>query len=165
MKHFILLIILCLIQNFSIAQTKPQSVTPQIQERNIDLNSPEGSFDDAVLESPPIEDANTEKIYTFVEELPQFPGGESAMMAYLKKNLIYPKEAVKEQIEGKVFVSFVVNIDGSIEGVKVLRGVYQLLDNEALRVVKNMPKWNPGKQNGKAVRVQYTLPVNFKLTN
>lgn len=103
-------------------------------------------------------------VLTIVEQMPEFPGGTQAMMAYLTKQLQYPEEAKEEGIQGKVFLSLVVNQDGSISDVRVLRGAHPLLDREAIRVVKSMPKWNPGMQNGRACRVQYNLPVAFKLS-
>ncbi len=103
-------------------------------------------------------------VYNIVEEMPKFPGGENAMMKFISENVTYPQEARDKNISGRVFVSFVVEKDGSVNEVKVLRSVDKLLDNEAVRVVKAMPKWNPGKQKGKAVRVNYNLPIFFKLS-
>ena len=98
-----------------------------------------------------------------VEKMPEFPGGVNVMMDYLRENLKYPESAKKNKQEGRVFIAFVVEKDGNISNVSVLRGVCEALDNEAVRVVKAMPKWNPGTNGGKPVRVQYTLPVVFKL--
>lgn len=103
------------------------------------------------------------KIFKSVEQMPEFPGGEAAMMKYLSTNIKYPKQAVDNNIEGKVFLNFVVNEDGDISNVIVKRGVDAALDQEAMRVVKSMPKWSPGKMQGKAVKVYYNLPVVFKL--
>ena len=104
-----------------------------------------------------------EKIFTAVEENPKFPGGEKAMYEYLSKNIRYPEMAAQNNIQGRVTVQFVVEKDGSIGEVKVVRGKDPDLDKEAVRVVKSMPKFIPGKMNGQAVRVWYTLPINFKL--
>lgn len=101
--------------------------------------------------------------FTIVEEMPSFPGGQEAWLKYVAKELKYPKEAVENQIQGVVFVTFVVEVDGAISDVKVLRGIRYGCDEEAIRVVKGMPKWTPGKHNGKEVRVQYNLPIRFKL--
>ena len=101
------------------------------------------------------------KIYDVVEQLPSFPGGN--VMAWLSQNMHYPPVAEENNIQGRVMVSFVVEPDGSISNVAVVKGVDPSLDKEAARVVKAMPKWNPGKQNGQAVRVKYNLPVTFKL--
>jgi protein TonB len=101
--------------------------------------------------------------FTVVEDPPTFPGGESALFAYLSKSIKYPQMAQDAGIQGKVYVTFVVERDGSITDVKLMRGIGGGCDEEAIRVVKNMPKWSPGKQRGKPVRVQFTLPVHFKL--
>jgi protein TonB len=101
--------------------------------------------------------------FTMVEQMPQFPGGQEALFAYIGKELKYPEQAVEEGIEGAVFITFVVEVDGSITGVKVLRGIGGGCNEEALRVVSGMPNWKPGKQRGKEVRVQYNLPIRFKL--
>ena len=98
-----------------------------------------------------------------VDENPTFPGGDSALMDFLRKNLKYPKKAVKKKIEGRVLISFNVEKDGSITNVKKLNDVHPLLYKEALRIVKMMPKWTPGKHEGKVVRVRFTLPVTFKI--
>ena len=98
-----------------------------------------------------------------VDKMPEFPGGVNAMMEYLRGNLKYPESAKKYKQEGRVFIGFVVEKDGSVTNVNVLRGVCEELDNEAVRVVKAMPRWTPGMNEGKPVRVQYTLPVVFKL--
>ena len=104
-----------------------------------------------------------EEIFTFVEEYPEFPGGEKALYEYIKNNIRYPEVARTSGITGTVYVQFVVEKDGSISDVKVLRGIGGGCDEEAVRVVKSMPKWKPGKQRGQPVRVYYTLPIDFKL--
>lgn len=103
------------------------------------------------------------KIFTVVEQMPMFPGGDAALMQYLKQNIHYPAVAAENGVQGRVVVGFVVERDGSITDVNVLRSVDPSLDKEAVRVVKSMPKWNPGKQNGSAVRVKYQVPVSFRL--
>ena len=107
---------------------------------------------------------NNDSIYQIVEEMPQFPGGEKAMMEYVAKNVKYPQEAKDKEIQGRVFVGFVVEKDGSVSTVKVLRGIGGGCDEEAVRVVSSMPKWKPGIKDGKPVRVSYMMPLNFKLT-
>lgn len=102
-------------------------------------------------------------VFDIVEVMPQFPGGQIAMLQYLMKNIKYPEQAVKEGIQGRVTVRFIVEKDGSISDVKPVLSVHPLLNKEAVRVVKSMPKWTPGKQNGKPVRVRFNLPVMFKL--
>ncbi len=104
-----------------------------------------------------------EQIFTAVEESPKFPGGDKAMYEFLSRNIRYPEMAQQNNIQGRVTVQFVVEKDGSIGEVKVVRGKDPDLDKEAIRVVKSMPKFIPGKMNGQAVRVWYTLPINFKL--
>ena len=115
----------------------------------------------AVVEAPPAP-AKVE-IFEFVEQMPEFPGGEDAMMAYIVKNLKYPKQAHENNINGKVVVNCVVNEDGNISDAKVVRGIKYGCDDEALRVVRSIPNWRPGKRNGKAVKVSYSLPITFQL--
>ena len=103
------------------------------------------------------------KVFDVVEEMPSFPGGQGALMQYLASNIKYPVVAQENGVQGRVIVSFVVERDGSISDVKVARSVDPSLDREAQRVVKSMPRWKPGKQNGSAVRVKYTVPVVFRL--
>jgi len=103
------------------------------------------------------------KIFDVVEEMPSFPGGNGALMSYLASNIKYPVVAQENGVQGRVIVSFVVERDGSISDVKVARSVDPSLDREAQRVVKSMPRWSPGKQNGSTVRVKYTVPVVFRL--
>jgi len=98
-----------------------------------------------------------------VEKMPEYPGGQEAMMRFLMNNVKYPADAIKNNIQGRVILQFVVNQDGSVSDVVVVRGVSSSLDAEAIRVIKAMPKWIPGTQKGKAVRVKYTMPINFKL--
>lgn len=104
-----------------------------------------------------------EKVFDMVESMPSYPGGQAELMAFLQKNTVYPAMAQENNIQGRVSVQFVVERDGSVTDVHVIRPVDPSLDKEAVRVVKSMPRWVPGKQNGKAVRVKYTVPVMFKL--
>jgi len=103
--------------------------------------------------------------YSFVEQMPEFTGGEMALRKYLSTSVRYPREAMVNGIQGKVFVSYIVEKDGSISHAKVTRSVHPFLDAEAKRVVIGMPRWIPGRQSGKAVRVTYTVPINFVLEN
>ena len=103
------------------------------------------------------------KVFDVVEQMPQYKGGDQALMDYLNKSIKYPVIAEENGIQGRVVCTFVVERDGSITDVKVVRSVDPSLDKEAVRVLKAMPKWIPGKQNGSAVRVKFTLPVTFKL--
>ncbi len=104
-----------------------------------------------------------QQVFVVVEEMPEFPGGMNALNKFLGKNIKYPQIAADNGIQGRVFIKFVVEKDGSVGETVVARGVDKSLDNEAQRVIKKMPKWKPGKQRGKAVRVWYTVPVNFRL--
>ena len=112
---------------------------------------------------PPKHVVEETKIFTVVEQMPLFPGGDAALMGYLRDNIHYPTVAAENGVQGRVVVGFVVERDGSITDVNVLRSVDPSLDREAMRVVKSMPKWTPGKQNGSAVRVKYQVPVTFRL--
>ena len=103
------------------------------------------------------------KVFDVVEQMPEFPGGQGALFEYLSKNTRYPAVAEENNIQGRVIVTFVVERDGSITDVKVAKGVDPSLDKEAMRVVKSMPRWIPGKQNGTSVRVKFTVPVLFRL--
>ncbi len=109
--------------------------------------------------------AKDKTVYVQVEDQADFPGGMQAMMQYIMNNIRYPESAMKNDIQGRVIVKFVVNEDGSVSDAEVLKGVDEELDNEALRVVNSMPKWTPGKVGGKAVASYFTLPVNFRLQN
>ena len=109
------------------------------------------------------EEGDEGEVFQVVEQMPEFPGGMDKLMEYLSKNIKYPSIAQENNIQGRVIVEFVVNKDGSIVEPKVMRSVDTSLDNEAMRVIKSMSKWNPGKQRGKAVRVRYTVPVLFRL--
>lgn len=109
------------------------------------------------------EDEEAQMIHVVVEKMPEFPGGPDAMNRWLSKNIKYPLLAQENNIQGRVVCQFVVNSDGKIVDVTVVRGVEATLDAEAVRVIKSMPAWTPGKQGGKNVRVKYTLPIRFKL--
>lgn len=112
----------------------------------------------------PVEEEDEEApIFTVVESMPGYPGGDEARIRYLQENLKYPQMARESGIQGRVFVTFVVERDGSITDVKILRGIGGGCDEEAIRVIQNMPKWVPGKQRGKPVRVQFNMPILFKL--
>lgn len=119
--------------------------------------------EDIAAPEPPKHVVEETKIFTVVEQMPMYPGGDGALMGYLHDNIKYPTVAAENGVQGRVVVGFVVERDGSITDVKILRGVDPSLDREAMRVVKSMPRWNPGKQNGSAVRVKYQVPVSFRL--
>lgn len=124
--------------------------------------------DDAtIIDAVPVieEDEGEEdaEVFVIVEDMPEFPGGELALRKWIANNIKYPVIAAENGIQGKVYVQFVVDKDGSISNARIARGVDPSLDQEALRVVNNLPKWKPGMQRGKPVRVSYTVPINFQL--
>ena len=117
-----------------------------------------------VIATEPVKPKEEEnKVFDVVEQMPSYPGGNGALMQYLSKNIKYPVVAEENGIQGRVICTFVVERDGSVTDVRVAKSVDPSLDKEAVRVVSSMPKWIPGKQNGSAVRVKYTLPVTFRL--
>jgi len=121
---------------------------------------------EVVFEEPVTEVAggnDDDKIFYAVEQQADFPGGLQAMMKFLQKNIKYPASAKRMGIEGKVFVKFIVDKEGGISSMEVIKGINADLNNEAIRVIKLMPPWKPGKQNGRAVKSQFVLPVYFKL--
>ena len=118
--------------------------------------------EEKIAEPEPVKEEET-KVFDVVEQMPSFPGGPSALMQYLSSNIKYPVVAEENGVQGRVVCTFVVEKDGSITDVRVVKSVDPSLDKEAVRVVKGMPKWIPGKQNGSAVRVKYTVPVTFRL--
>lgn len=131
-----------------------------ITEGTNDLNKI--AIKEEVIAAPKVEDEQPVSI-AMVEQKPEFPGGEAAMYKWLSDNIVYPSAASEEGVQGRVVVEFVVGKDGSITNVRVVRPRHPALDKEALRVVKAMPKWMPGRNNGQPVKVTYTLPVTFKL--
>ncbi len=112
---------------------------------------------------PPVDTKDANQVYTVVENMPQFPGGDEARTKYMINTIKYPDEAKKKGLQGTVYVGFIVEKDGSISSTKVQRGIGEPCDLEAIRVVQSMPKWTPGTQNGKPVRVSFTMPISFKL--
>lgn len=139
MKIFITLMMCCFAWQMAIAQQMP---------------TPPRANDDDTSAMPE---------FRVVEKMPEFPGGITELLKFITANLQYPQELKDSTIEGKVIIQFVIKEDGTLEQYKVARGIHPLLDAEAIRVVKLMPKWIPGKQRGKPVPVWYTLPVNFSL--
>ncbi|MFN4124105.1 MAG: energy transducer TonB [Flavobacteriales bacterium] len=149
---------------------KDEDIPPpqeELKETNVGRKTQEGSgevFDLPVEgEGKGIVDDAPQQIYTFVEQMPEFPGGEEELFKYLSKNIKYPAMARESGLTGTVYVTFVVEGDGKITDVKILRGIGGGCDQEALRVVQNMPPWKSGKQNGRPVRVQCNLPIKFTL--
>ncbi|MBQ9416974.1 MAG: energy transducer TonB [Bacteroidales bacterium] len=137
-------------------------------QNEVDMSSFQRQEEATNIEITPVkieeeEEEDEQVIFQVVEQDPEFPGGQDAMMKYLATSIKYPQIAKEQSITGRVYVTFVVEKDGSVTGVRVLRDIGGGCGAEAVRVVKSMPKWTPGKQRGKAVRVQYNLPVNFSL--
>ncbi len=141
-------------------------VEDNVETETIEVSTEENETE-VVIAAPveaPVEEEEEEVVFVVVESMPEFPGGQQALFKYLSENVKYPVIAQENGIQGRVICQFVVNRDGSIVDVEVVRsGGDASLDKEAVRVIKSMPKWKPGKQRGKAVRVKYTVPVNFKL--
>lgn len=131
-----------------------------------DFDSEDDKNKQVVIQAPiaaPVEEPEENRIHVVVERMPEFPGGEAAMNQFINRTIRYPVIAQENGIQGRVVVQFVVNTDGKIVDVEVVRGVEESLDKEAVRVVKAMPPWNPGRQGGKNVRVKYTLPIRFRI--
>lgn len=146
--------------------TQLEIVQDDVEVEDIEINAEVDQTE--VLEdyvAPEIEEEEVveQEIFQIVEEMPAYPGGDQKLMEYIAKNIKYPQIARESGIQGRVFVGFVVEPDGSVSNVKLLRGIGGGCDEEAMRVIKSMPKWKPGKQRGKAVRVSYQIPVNFRL--
>ncbi|MBQ3930372.1 MAG: energy transducer TonB [Paludibacteraceae bacterium] len=144
----------------------------EIKENTEDVQTADFSTEDdankgveihEVVQQVEEEEPEEQKIHVVVEKMPEFPGGNEAMSRWLSKNIKYPLIAQENNIQGRVVCQFVVNSDGKIVDVQVVRGVEASLDAEAVRVIKSMPAWTPGRQGGKNVRVKYTLPIRFKL--
>lgn len=150
----------------------PQQTTIiQIVEDDLDIEDEieidvEADDDTEVEEYIPVEEADEaeeQTIFTVVESMPDFPGGDAARIKYLNENIKYPQMARESGIQGRVFVTFVVETSGAVTDVRILRGIGGGCDEEAIRVIKNMPNWIAGKQRGKPVRVQFNMPILFKL--
>ncbi|MCR5140832.1 MAG: energy transducer TonB [Bacteroidaceae bacterium] len=139
----------------------------EIEETTLVSNEDQAVFVEVTDDVPVVveEVEEEQEIFQVVENMPEFPGGTQALLQYLKKNIKYPTICQEQGIQGRVVVQFVVNKDGSIVDPEVIKPVNPYLDKEALRVVSTMPKWKPGEQRGKPVRVKFTLPVQFKLSN
>jgi protein TonB len=146
--------------------TQLEIVQDDVEVEDIEINA-EVDQTEVIEEyvAPEVEEEEVveQEIFQIVEEMPSFPGGDVKLMEYIAKNIKYPQIARESGIQGRVFIGFVVEPDGSISNVKLLRGIGGGCDEEAMRVIKSLPKWKPGKQRGKAVRVSYQIPVNFKL--
>ncbi|MBV6485179.1 MAG: hypothetical protein KFKLKKLM_01732 [Flavobacteriales bacterium] len=141
-----------------------QVVDNEVEVAEVEMVDTEADATTVVEEFAVVEEVVEEEIFTIVETMPEFPGGgQEALFKFLQSEMKYPQVAKENGIQGTVFVNFVVGQDGKIRDVKVLRGVNKMLDDEAVRVVKAMPSWKPGKQRGKPVSVSYNLPIKFTL--
>lgn len=149
-----------------------QIVEDDVEVADVEIASVDDAFDKLQQTfTPPApaqrgrgkEKVQEDTIFEFLEEMPEFPGGQAAMMKWLSEHVRYPAIAAENNIQGRVMVSFVVETDGSVSNVKVVRGVDPSLDKEAVRLIESMPKWKPGMQTGKPVRCRYNIPVTFKL--
>ena len=140
-------------------------VEDNVETESIEVNTEDDKETEVVIAAPvEAPEEEEEVVFVVVEKMPEFPGGQQALFKYLSENVKYPVIAQENGIQGRVICQFVVNRDGSIVDVEVVRsGGDPSLDKEAVRVIKSMPKWKPGQQRGKPVRVKYTVPVNFKL--
>lgn len=136
------------------SKQKDESVTKEVTETKEQTQVKEES-------EPELEDG--EEVLTVVDVMPKFPGGDSELLKFIAKNVNYPQESQEKGEQGRVICSFVVASDGSLKSFKVLRGITPLLDKEAIRVLKTMPRWTPGTNGGKPVAVKYTVPITFKL--
>ena len=148
------------------AQVQPPPIREEAPPVDIERIEPmEGVTDDHGPEAIPADADAVQEPLTFAEQMPEFPGGQQAMMTYLSKSIRYPEECKEAGVDGRVFIAFVVDREGLVTEVKVLRGVpaCPALDREATRAVKAMPKWTPGRQNEQPVSVRMTIPVMFKL--
>ena len=137
---------------------------------NVNISSHEGEGEPVFIDLPPDPDPvlveeDIDKVWLTVEQQPEFPGGLAEMMKFVNRNIKYPSSARRMSIAGTVFISFVVNPDGTIDQIETLKGIYGDCDKEAMRVIGKMPAWKPGKQNGKAVKVKFVLPIKFALSD
>ncbi|MCU0324005.1 MAG: TonB family protein [Spirosomaceae bacterium] len=156
-----------------VKQEEPPPKMEETEKAVISNVTKEGEESEEIAAAPPppveeakpaeIEKPREDEIFTSVEQQPEFPGGNIEALKYIGKNLKYPSAAQRANVSGKVFVKFVVEKDGSIGDVQILKGIGFGCDEEASRVIKTMPKWSPGKQNGRNVRVWFTLPISFVL--
>jgi protein TonB len=138
-------------------------VENNVETESFDISTEENDKEIIISAPAPIVEEENNVVFQVVEKMPTFPGGDAELFKFLGNNVKYPVIAQENGIQGRVICQFVVNRDGSIVDVEVVRSVDPSLDREAIRVIKSMPKWSPGQQRGKAVRVKYTLPINFRL--
>lgn len=165
-----LVILLMVISNIEavarITRNVKQEISPVLQAITPGSPTPSAPIEKEIssaIVNPPAEESAKAQVFTVVEQMPEFPGGDKALLQHLSKQLVYPSEAIKKGIEGRVVVSFIVRKDGSIDQPEVVRSIHPSIDAEALRVVGNLPRWEPGRQRNRKVNVRYTVPVQFRL--
>lgn len=146
-------------------EEEPQKLQEEVKETQVGTVDQEGEADVAVVPETGPAEAAAPEVFVVVEEQPEFPGGVTAMMKFIQQNIQYPAMAREAGISGKCYLKFIVDEDGGISKVEVSKGVPGCpdCDKEAIRVIKSMPKWKPGKQTGRAVKVYFNLPINFKI--
>ena len=144
-------------------QDEPPPTQEEMKDVQISTVTQEGNTTEDLPPENPVVDPDEGKVFMIVEEMPTFPGGEEKMLQYIREHVKYPAIARENNIQGRVYVTFVVDKDGKIRDAKIVRGIGGGCDEEALRVVNSMPDWKPGRQNGRNVQVQFNLPVNFTL--
>jgi len=147
------------VNGIAVVEQAPVTTEPDEQNTAVGTFTPDGQNTAVGTFTP----ASKENVFDVVEQMPQYPGGPAALIKFLNENVCYPEDAYKNNIQGRVIVTFVVRKDGSISDATVVKSVGPLLDEEALRVVNSMPNWNPGMQNGEPVNVKYTVPISFRL--
>lgn len=146
-----------------------QIVEDDVKVDNVEFLDTEDAIEKPqdIVFTPPSQERSEEpvsnEVFEYLEEMPEFPGGEAALLKFLQSKIVYPAIAAENNIQGKVYVGFIVERDGSVSDVKVLRPIDPSLDKEAMRVVKLLPKWKPGMQTGKPVRCRFQIPVTFRL--
>ena len=150
-------------------QQSTEAVTPVVESPDASANVSDNLIaieQPMLVTTPPIVALDDpDKVWNYVEQSPEFPGGVSKLMKFIGSNMRYPASGRRMGIEGSVFISFVVDSDGTIDNVQAVKGITDDFDKEAMRVVKKMPRWNPGKRNGVPVKVRFVLPVKFKLSD
>lgn len=152
------------VQTVADAEKTNDPVVSTVKEEVATLQDKKGALSGKVYKTPENAEVNDSTVLMVAETMPEFPGGQQGLMQFLSKNIKYPEIAYKNGTQGRVIVGFVVRSDGSLSNFEVKRGVDKYLDEEALRVMSAMPKWKPGTQRGKAVNVQFTVPVMFRLS-
>lgn len=153
------------VEDEKVTEEDPPTID-DMKDKQISTENREGektAVEEIVETGPAVVEEVKEEVFLVVEEMPEFEGGQAGMMKHIQKNVSYPPKAMQMGTTGRVIVSFVVNKDGEVVSPEVIKGIGDGCDEEAIRVIKSMPKWKPGKQNGRAASVKFTVPINFKL--